>query len=268
MPLHDWTRVDAGIFHDFHLAWIGELRRVLNSGLLPPDYYALAEQVAGGIGPDVLTLQTPGANVSGTDLEGAVAVQVAPPKVQFTIKAEVDEYTLKRRTLVIRHRSNHRIVALIEILSPGNKASRHAFRSLLDKAVSAQAHGIHLLLIDLHPPGPRDLHGLHAALWERLVGEPQELPADKPLTLAAYVGGPVLTAYVEPVGVGDPLPDMPLFLDPEQYIEVPLEKTYNSAYEGVPRFYRTCLEAAGAESPATGGTTRKPRRARKNHKHG
>ncbi len=47
MAIHDWTRVDAGVFHDFHLAWIGELRRVLNSGLLPPDYYALAEQIAG-----------------------------------------------------------------------------------------------------------------------------------------------------------------------------------------------------------------------------
>ncbi len=36
MPFHDWTRVEPGIFHDFHLAWIGELRRALNSGLLPP----------------------------------------------------------------------------------------------------------------------------------------------------------------------------------------------------------------------------------------
>jgi hypothetical protein len=30
MPVHDWTRVDAGIFHDFHNAWITELRNVLN----------------------------------------------------------------------------------------------------------------------------------------------------------------------------------------------------------------------------------------------
>src|SRR2546423_13207152 len=65
MPIHDWTRVEAGIFHDFHLAWIGELRRVLNAGLLPPDYYALAEQIAGELGPDVLTLQTPGSNGNG-----------------------------------------------------------------------------------------------------------------------------------------------------------------------------------------------------------
>src|SRR4051794_37951305 len=40
MPLHDWTRVEAGIFHDFHNAWVVELRTALNGGLLPPDYYA------------------------------------------------------------------------------------------------------------------------------------------------------------------------------------------------------------------------------------
>ena len=57
MPVHDWTRVSSGIFHHFHLEWIGDLSRQLNRGLLPPDYYALAEQIAGGLGPDVLTLQ-------------------------------------------------------------------------------------------------------------------------------------------------------------------------------------------------------------------
>lgn len=244
MPLHDWTRVDAGIFHSFHGSWIAELTKALNGGLLPPDYYALGDQIAGSLGPDVLTLQAPvtGGDGSSRELEGAVAVAAAPPKVRLTLRAEIDEYALKRRTVVIRHTSNHRIVALIEILSPGNKASRHALRSFLDKAVSALAYGIHLLLIDLYPPGPRDPQGVHGSLWERLTDDASVQPADKPLTLAAYAAGPVPTAYVEPVAVGDPLPDMPLFLDPEQYINVPLEATYRAAYEGVPRYYRAILE--------------------------
>jgi len=53
MPIHDWTRVDAGIFHDFHHEWISSIKRALNAGLLPPDCYALAEQIAGGLLPDV-----------------------------------------------------------------------------------------------------------------------------------------------------------------------------------------------------------------------
>src|SRR6267378_3876706 len=59
MPVHDWTRVEAGIFHHFHHEWISEIARALNRGLLPPDHYALAEQIAGGLGPDVLTLPGP-----------------------------------------------------------------------------------------------------------------------------------------------------------------------------------------------------------------
>jgi hypothetical protein len=59
MLVHDWTRVRAGIFQHFHFEWIGDVSRVLNRGLLPPNYYALAEQIAGELGPDVLTLHGP-----------------------------------------------------------------------------------------------------------------------------------------------------------------------------------------------------------------
>ena len=51
MPMHDWNLVDAGTFHAFHLAWIGELQKSLNGGGLPKGYYALAEQYAGGAHP-------------------------------------------------------------------------------------------------------------------------------------------------------------------------------------------------------------------------
>ena len=51
MPVHDWTRVDAGIFHDFHNAWITHLKEALNEGLLPDGYYAQAEQHAGRLIP-------------------------------------------------------------------------------------------------------------------------------------------------------------------------------------------------------------------------
>ncbi len=56
MPIHDWTRVDAGIFHAFHLNWIAELNKALNNGLLPEGFYALPEQHAGSSIPDILTL--------------------------------------------------------------------------------------------------------------------------------------------------------------------------------------------------------------------
>jgi hypothetical protein len=46
--MHDWTRVDAGLFHDFHQSWAITLRNSLNAGALPADYFALVEQTFGG----------------------------------------------------------------------------------------------------------------------------------------------------------------------------------------------------------------------------
>jgi hypothetical protein len=143
-------RVSAGTFHDLHLAWIAAIRNALNERVLPPDYYAMAEQTE--------------------------------PKVQFRASANMDEYVLKRRTPVIRHSSDDRIVALLEIVSPGNKSGRH-----------------------------------------------------QPLTLAAYSAGEPKQAFVQPVAVGEACPLMPLFLEAEQYVNVPLEETYMEAYRGVPR---------------------------------
>jgi hypothetical protein len=59
-------------------------------------------------------------------------------------------------------------------------------------------------------------------------------PPDKPLTLAAYESGPTVKAFIEPLAVGDPLPDMPLFLEPGAHILMPLEATYFAAFASVP----------------------------------
>src|SRR5262249_42084008 len=184
MPIHDWTRVTAGTWHDFHLAWISEIRNALNGGILPEDYYAQAEQIAGPLGPDVLTLQVPDAPADSAGLSaGAACVAVAqpPPRTRVTAEAEMDDYVLKRRTLLIRHTSGDRIVALLEILSPGNKASAHGLKSFVEKAVEALYRGYHLMLVDLFPPNRRAPNGIHAAVWGQISDEPFELPVGEPL---------------------------------------------------------------------------------------
>ena len=45
-----------------------------------------------------------------------------------------------------------------------------------------------------------------------------------------------------PVGIGDVLADMPLFLEPGRYVEVPVEETYRLAFDAVPRRWRTILD--------------------------
>src|SRR5208337_4816364 len=200
MPVHDWTRVSAGIFHHFHLEWIGDLSRRLNRGLLPPEYYALAEQLAGGLGPDVLTLQSPENRAAAiAEPAGGIALAANPPKARFGLRAEPDVYAAKARTVVIRHSSNHRIVAMLEVVSPGNKNTRHGLRAFVDKAGQFLRAGIHLVIVDLFPPGPRDPPGIHKAIWDDFIENDFALPSDRTLTLASYIGGTFPEAFVEPV---------------------------------------------------------------------
>ena len=249
MPIHDWTRVDAGIFLHFHHGWIDDLSRALNRGLLPPDHYALLEQIAGGLGPDVLTLQRPSNGVGVTNAPaGGVALAVTPPRVHFRLRAEPDLYAAKANTIVIRHISHHDIIAILEIVSPGNKSSRHGLRAFVGKAVEVLQAGVHLLILDLFPPGPRDPQGIHKAVWDELIDNDFALPPNRPLTLAAYIGGPFSEAFVEPTAVGAPLTEMPLFLTPDVYIPVPLETTYQSAWEAVPSFWRDVLTTPASPS--------------------
>jgi hypothetical protein len=244
MPIHDWTRVDAGIFHHFHHTWITEIQRALNRGLLPPEYYALAEQIAGGLGPDVLTLQSP-ANGSPrhNGPSGGIALAESPPRVAFRRRTEIDQYATKAKAVVIRHKSNHEVIAVVEIVSPGNKNSRHGLRAMVDKAGELLRAGVHLLVIDLFPPSVRDPQGIHKAIWDEIEDQPFELPADKPLTVAAYSGGLSPEAFVQPIAVGLALPDMPLFLTPEVYVLVPLEATYEASWADVPSFWQDVLAA-------------------------
>lgn len=252
MPIHDWTRVDDGIFHHFHHSWIEEIQRCLNSGLLPEDYYAMAEQHAAGFGPDVLTLQ--GAEGDDDDdsapserpSPNGTGVLLAPPKARLTGETAMEYYRRKQNTVTVRHVSGDRIVAMVEVVSPGNKGSRHAFRSFIEKAAELLDKRVHLLILDLLPTGRRDPHGIHVAIWEEITGQDVlDLP-DKPLTLAAYETALTVRYYVEPVAVGDVLPDMPLFLEPGAQVPVPLEATYAAAFAAVPRRWRRVLEAPPA----------------------
>jgi Protein of unknown function (DUF4058) len=248
MPIHDWTRVPAGIFHDFHHAWIEEIKRCLNAGLLPEDYYALAEQTAAGFGPDVLTLQGAANGESGAPSGTTVpsssgcGVLLAPPKVRLTAETDLEFYRRKQNRIAVRHVSGDRVVAFVEVVSPGNKTSRNALRSFVEKTAELLDNRIHLLILDLQPPGRRDPQGMHGAIWEEVTGEEYTAPADKPLTLAAYESALTVRAYVEPVAVGDTLIDMPLFLEPGAHVLVPLEVTYQAAWSAVPRRWQRVLE--------------------------
>jgi hypothetical protein len=101
---------------------------------------------------------------------------------------------------------------------------------------------VNLLVVDLFPPSERDPQGIHKAICGEIGDRPFELPPDKPLTLASYRAFPIKTAYVEPVAVGDDLPEIPLFLTAETYIHPPLEEAYRTAWAVFPSVFKALLE--------------------------
>ena len=232
MQIHDWSKVYAGLFHHFHQRWIQSLCDGLNAGGLPADYYALSEQVTSAPIPDVVTLQL-GANPKSSQANGGVAVLTAPPKTRFSTTAEPEAYAAKASRIAIRHPAG-KVVAIIEIVSPGNKESTHALRSFVDKAVDFLRQGINLLIVDLFPPSRRDPQDIHKAIWDEIRDEPFSLPSHQPLTLAAYDAGPPIAAYVENIAVGDSLPSMALFLAPGEHVAVPLDETYHTTWDVCP----------------------------------
>jgi hypothetical protein len=118
----------------------------------------------------------------------------------------------------------------------------------VEKAVTFLRNGIHLLIVDLFPPSDRDPKGIHKAIWDEFTDEPFTLPPGKPYTLVSYRCGTEYTAYLEPLGLGEIMPEMPLFLAPNLHVMVPLESTYQATWEVCPEPIRRMV----LQGPATG----------------
>lgn len=248
MGIHDWTRVDDGIFHAMHVNWTVELAKSLNHGILPAGFYALPEQVAREITPDVLTLHR--AQAKEPDAPGGNVATLERPQTQFILSLESPDYSQLSRIISIRHVSGDDVVAIIELVSKSNKANAEALGMLLNKTCNALRSGIHALLVDVYPPGKHDPQGLHAVLWESLGGAASDRFDAAPAAMSyeaipRAVELPQVKAHLEPLEVGQSLPDMPLFLGNGEYVMAPLQVTYDAAFDALPRRWQEELLAPG-----------------------
>jgi len=229
MPIHDWTRVPSGLFHHFHQDWLVEIARTMNRGYLPKGLSALVEQ------------STKIAYDSNVPI-------INPPLTQIVRRTTKGFYPIRPNRAVVRHRLG-RIVAVIEIISPGDKDRRSALRDFVEMTIDFLRKGIHLLIVDLFPPTPRDPFGIHKVIWDEITEEDFTFPEGKDRILASYEVGGVRAAYVHPVGVGDALPDMPLFLANDFPIRVPLEITYQATWDASPEEMRVAVETGVMPEP-------------------
>jgi hypothetical protein len=167
---------------------------------------------------------------------------IEKPMLAVTAETDLEFYRRKQDSVVVRHVSGDRVVAMIEIVSPGNKANRKKLNAFVEKVGPLLDRGVHFLIVDVLPPGRRDPNGVHGAIWDEVAGGDYCLPADKPFTLAAYETNVAVRAYVQHLAVGDRLVDMPLFLEPGAHVPIPLEATYAKVFAAMPKRWRQVIE--------------------------
>lgn len=242
MPIHDWTQLDAGSWHEFHQSWSVRIKDALNGGLLPKGHHAYVESKVAGYEPDVVAVQ---ARAVRDDGPRGGTLTLEPPQTKLVTRIENDRQSYARRANRISIRHTHGdVVGVIELVSPGNKDTRRSVKAFVDKAVDFLLGGVHFVLVDLFPPTKNDPHGLHAAIVDEIVEQSFDPPPGKDRVLVGYRAEQPITAFIEPVGVGDALPPVPLYLASDFYVLLPLEATYAATWALTPEPIRELLEPA------------------------
>lgn len=239
MPLHEWKNVDFSFYHHFHQTWSVEICRALNCGVLPEPYSALVEKKYGIREPDVVAVELEQTDELGAGSGGTAILE--RPKTRVVRQLSDDEfYAEKANRIVIRHRLG-RVVAFIEIVSPGNKKGTKALNQFVEKIGDAIRNGVHVLVVDPFPPTSRDPFGIHKAIRDNIDEQDFELPPHQERVLASYEAVRECTAFIETIGVGELLPAMPLFIEPGAHVLVPLEETCMAAWDDSPAALRRAV---------------------------
>jgi hypothetical protein len=156
---------------------------------------------------------------------------------------------LGRSRLVASAVARPRALADIIPTTERYKDSRAALRDFALQTIDCLRKGIHVLIVDLFPPTPRDPDEIHKVIWDEIVEEDFTFPDGKDLVLVSYETGGERAAYIEPVTVDDALPDMPLFLTNDLHVMVPLELTYQATWDASPEELRIADETGVLPEP-------------------
>jgi hypothetical protein len=245
MPIHDWTRVEARFFHSFSFSWFATISGRLNTGVLPSTHYSLTENQRDGRTRTFIDLGERDTPFEDRGKPGSLLyASELPPSTSYHDVGAHPEYADK--VITIRRSAFNDVVAAIRIVAPYTKRSHYKMSQFVGWTVEVLREGISVLIIDLFGPGPQDPHGTHKAIWDEFVENGFVLPPDTPLTFASYLARPIPEALVDLSSIGSALPDMPLFLDADSYVSVPLAATYDKAFDSEPKHIREILGGKGS----------------------
>ena len=232
MPLLDHFRPPLSQrrhWDSFHGAWAEAMAAQLNQALLPERFVAEARVKLGGqVEIDVATFSEKEAAANSES--GGVAVWAPPQPAATALLGFQDPDIFEVQ--VLSEADGPRLVAAIELISPGNKDRPANRRLFAVKCASYLQSGVSVILVDVVTERSGNLHvELLELLRVRLATRGQgshDLYATAYRTVPA-AEGLRLEAWAEALTLGRALPTLPLWLQPDLCLPLDLEVTYHAA---------------------------------------
>jgi hypothetical protein len=247
MPLYDHFHRPLLNIHDwesFHSQWGGCIAADLNRRL-PKRFLASAPQHLGPyVSSDVAERELLQEDISdsqngtpeGSSERGGVAVALeklvyTPPVTALSMPVSFpEEFRVEVRDTL----RASRVLAVIELVSPGNKDDDESRESFAGKCLGYLAKGIGLVVIDIVTARLSNLHNWMVKLAKH--DAKFEMPGDPSIYTSAY--RPVhrnkedmIDLWTWELALGSHLPTVPLSLKEFGTIPLDLEKTYAEACE-------------------------------------
>jgi hypothetical protein len=236
MPLLDHFRPPLSAerrWESFHSSWATKLADALTERWLPSNY--IAEEHA-HLGPsveiDVGTFEREEA-ANGEEGGGAVATvgaKVWAPSAPDGVLPAVFPDTFEVR--VLSTDTGPKLVAAIELISPGNKDRPAERRAFATKCASYLYQGISVIIVDIVTSRRANLHNEILRLME--LADTLPLPPETSLYAVAYRPlrrgqGDEIDVWRSPLALGQTLPTLPLGLRADLVIPVDFEAAYAEA---------------------------------------
>jgi hypothetical protein len=248
MPLRDHFHGPVGRrpWQSFHAAWAGSIAADLNRRL-PARFVADAPVYLGSkASADVAEYESAEANDWGHNGreagKGGVAVapgtasevlaevaNYAPPETALAMPAS---FPTEIRVEVRDVGDNYKVLAVVELVSPGNKKEADEREQFAAKCLSYLGKGIGLVVIDIVTERHWNLHNELVRIGQK--GDKFLMAGDPPIYVTAY--RPVhrnkedlIDLWLWPLKVGEALPAVPLALKGYGCVRLDLEATYAEA---------------------------------------
>jgi uncharacterized protein DUF4058 len=236
MPLLDHFRPPMSTerrWESFHSSWVTRIADDLTEHWLPPNFIA-EENVH--IGPmfeiDVGTFERD-RTVTAEESDAAVALRNprvwTPPAPEAVLPSVIPD-TFEVRVLCTE--TGPKLVAVIELISPGNKDRDAQRRAFATKCASYLYQEVSLIIVDIVTTRRANLHNDILRVME--MDGTLNLATEIQLYAVAYRplrrdGKEVIDVWRTSLTLGGPLPELPLGLGGDLVVPVNLETTYAEA---------------------------------------